>query len=48
MLFLTKIKLMILKHLPLTQNIDNHYFEGIVGHIYPIELQLNKAKYFDT
>ena len=24
-------------------DIDNHYFEGMVGRIYPFELQLNKA-----
>ena len=29
-------------------NIDNSYFEQMVGHIYPIELQLNKANYSDT
>ena len=29
-------------------NIDNPYFEGIVNHIYPPELQLNKANTSDT
>ena len=29
-------------------NIDNPYFEGIVNHIYPPELQLNKANTTDT
>ena len=29
-------------------NIDNPYFEQIVGQIYPTELQLNKANFFDT
>ena len=29
-------------------NIDHPYFEGMVNHIYPPELQLNKAKTFDT
>ena len=29
-------------------NIDNRYFEGMVGRIYLPELQLNKAKTFDT
>ena len=29
-------------------NIDNPYFEGIVNHIYPPELQLNKANVSDT
>ena len=29
-------------------NIDNRYFEGMVGRIYLAELQLNKAKTFDT
>ena len=29
-------------------NIDNHYFEGMVNHIYPPELQLNKANTSDT
>ena len=29
-------------------NIDNPYFEGMVGHIYPPELQLNKANASDT
>ena len=43
---------MLLKHLTLPQdiylddllNIDNPYFEQMVGQIYPTELQLNKAK----
>ena len=29
-------------------NIDNHYFEYMVGQIYPTELQLNKANSADT
>ena len=29
-------------------NIDNPYFEGMVGRIYPPELQLNKAIASDT
>ena len=29
-------------------NIDNLYFEHMVGQIYPIELQLNKANSADT
>ena len=29
-------------------NIDNPYFEQIVGHIYPTELQLNMANSIDT
>ena len=29
-------------------NIDNPYFEGMVNHIYPPELQLNKANTSDT
>ena len=29
-------------------NSDNHYFEKMVGQIYPSELQLNKANSFDT
>ena len=29
-------------------NIDNPNFEQMVGQIYPTELQLNKANYFDT
>ena len=29
-------------------NIDNPYFEQMVSHIYPTELQLNKANSFDT
>ena len=29
-------------------NIDNHYFEQMVGHIYPTELHLNNANSFDT
>ena len=29
-------------------NIDNPYFQQIVGHIYPNEFQLNKAYSFDT
>ena len=29
-------------------NIDSPYFEGMVNHIYPPELQLNKANTSDT
>ena len=29
-------------------NIDNNYFDGLISQIYHSELQLNKAKYFDT
>ena len=29
-------------------NIDNPYFEQMVGQIYPTELQLDKANYSDT
>ena len=29
-------------------NIDNPYFEGMVNHIYPHELQLNKVNISDT
>ena len=29
-------------------NIDNPYFEQMVGHIYPSELQLNKANSSNT
>ena len=29
-------------------NIDNPYFEQMLGQILPTELQLNKAKYSDT
>ena len=29
-------------------NIDNPFFEGMVSHIYPAELQLNKANTSDT
>ena len=29
-------------------NIDNPYFEQMIGQIYPTELQLNKANSFDT
>ena len=29
-------------------NIDNPYFEQMVGHIYPTELQLNKRKSYDS
>ena len=29
-------------------NIDNPYFEQMVGQIYPTKLQLNKANSFDT
>ena len=29
-------------------NIDNPYFKQMVDHIYPTELQLNKANSFDT
>ena len=29
-------------------NIDNPYFEGMVGRIYPPELQLNKTNASDT
>ena len=29
-------------------NIDNPYFEQMIGHVYPTELQLNKANSSDT
>ena len=29
-------------------NIDNPFFEGMMGRIYPLELQLNKANASDT
>ena len=29
-------------------NIDNNFFDGMVNHIYPSELQLNKANVSDT
>ena len=29
-------------------NIDNNFFDNIVDHIYPSELQLNKANVPDT
>ena len=29
-------------------NVDNPYFEQMVGQIYPTEIQLNKANLFDT
>ena len=34
------------RHLDDLLNIDNPYFEQMVGQIYPTELQLNKAKFF--
>ena len=36
------------RHLDDLLNIDNPYFEQMVGHIYPTELQLNKANSSDT
>ena len=36
------------RYLDDSHNIDNPYFEQMVGQIYPTELQLNKAKSFDT
>ena len=48
----TIIKLILLKLLTLPPddllNIDNPYFEQMVGQIYPTELQLNKANSSDT
>ena len=51
----TKIKLILLKLFNSTSrylddflNIDNPYFEQMVGQIYPTELQLNKANSSDT
>ena len=43
-------KLKLFKHLTLHDllNIDNPYFEGMLGRIYPSELQLNKANASDT
>ena len=29
-------------------NIDNNFFDSMVNHIYPLELQLNKANVSDT
>ena len=36
------------RYLDETPYIDNTYFDGMVGQIYPSELQLNKANSFDT
>ena len=36
------------RHLNYFLNIDNPYFEQMVGQIYPTELHLNKANSFDT
>ena len=36
------------RYLDALLNIDNPYFEQVVGQIYPTELQLNKANSFDT
>ena len=50
-LFLTIIKLMLLKGLTLPDdllNIDNSYFEQMVGQTYPTELQFNKVNSFDA
>ena len=54
-LFLIIKKLKLFKHLTLhldyldgLLNIDNPYFEGMVGRIYPPELQLNKVNASDT
>ena len=54
-LFLIIKKLKLFKHLTLLLdiwtiflNIDNPYFENMVGRIYPPELQLNKANASDT
>ena len=46
----TIIKLILLKlrYLDDLLNIDNPYFEQMVGQIYPTELRLNKAKSPDT
>ena len=46
----TIIKLILLNLLTLGDllNIDNHYFEQMIGQIYPTELQLNKANSFDS
>ena len=36
------------RHLEYSLDMDNPYFEGMVGCIYPPELQLNKANASDT
>ena len=36
------------RYLDKLPDIDNPYFEQMVGQLYPPELQLNKANYFDT
>ena len=36
------------RYLDDTLNINNVYFDNMVGHIYPSELQLNKANTADT
>ena len=38
----------IFRYLDVLLNIDNPYFEQLVGHIYATELQLNKANSSDT
>ena len=49
-LFLTKFKLMLstTRYRDDLLNIDNPYFEQMVGQIYSTVLQLNKANFFDT
>ena len=47
---ITKLKLLKLSILLLGtwMNIDNTFFDSMVNHIYPSELQLNKANVSDT
>ena len=49
---LTSLKLLKLSILPRylddLLNIDNYFFDSMVHHIYPSELQLNKANVSDT
>ena len=49
-LFLIIENLKLFKHLILDEllNIDNPYFEGMVGRIYPPELRFNKAAASET
>ena len=47
---ITNLKLLKLSVLLLGiwMNIDNYFFDSMVNHIYPSELQLNKANILDT
>ena len=47
-LMLLKLSILLLGNMDALLNVDNDFFDSMVNHIYPSELQLNKANVSDT